>query len=171
MRVLFSAITAATLITTPVLAEDWTGFYLGGGVGWADVDGPGALDGDDVSFGVHAGYDYDFGDFVLGGEVEIDRADIDLGNGPAQVDNVSRLKLKAGYDFGPALGYAVLGGARVDTSVGNENGALYGLGVAVPINEQVSLSGELLRHDFNNFNGSGVDADATSVNIRASFRF
>jgi len=171
MRVLLSALTAATLMITPAWAADWTGFYLGAGIGSADVDGPGALDGDDVTYGVHAGYNYDFGDFVLGGEVEFDRADITLGAGAAQVENVSRLKFKAGYDFGPALGYVVLGGARVNTSLGNDTGSVYGLGIAAPINDQFVVSGEVLRHDFNNFNNTGQDADATSVNIRASFRF
>ena len=115
---------------TPVAVEgDWTGFYTGLQVGQTDIDSDsGALDGDDTSYGFHAGYDYDFGQFVLGGELDYDKTDIDLGGG-AEVDSVARAKLKAGYDFGNTLVYATAGAARADTSGGVETGPFAGLGV------------------------------------------
>ena len=73
------------------LGGDWTGFYGGLQLGQHDVDGTGAADGDDISYGLHAGYDYDFDRFVLGGDLDYDFTDIDLG-GAATVDNVLRLK-------------------------------------------------------------------------------
>ncbi|WP_425045331.1 outer membrane protein [Primorskyibacter sp. S87] len=170
MKLLTPALVASALLTTPAIAGDWTGAYGGIGIGQTDADGPGALDGDNTSYGVHLGYDYDFGDIVLGGEFEYDRTNISLGNGAAQLDNVARLKLKAGYDFGAVLGYAVLGGANADFSTGNESGYLYGLGLGVPVTDQWSFSGEILRHDFSNVNGAG-DAKADTLNLRASFRF
>ena len=170
MRLLIAAATAAVL-ATPGLAGEWTGAYVGLGVGSTDIDGPGAADGDDVTYGIHAGYDYDFGDWVVGGELEYDRTDINLGNGVAVADNIGRLKFKAGYDFGDILGYAVVGAARAQTSIGDDTGAVYGLGLAYAVNERFTISGELLRHDFNNFNGLGSDLTANSVNIRASYRF
>lgn len=57
---------------------DWTGFYAGGQLGYADIDGTGAADGSGGTYGVHGGYNYDFGQFVLGGEVDYDKLDIDL---------------------------------------------------------------------------------------------
>jgi len=171
MRILFSALAAVVLMGTPAVAGEWTGAYVGLGLGHADVGGPGVLDGDGFAYGIHAGYDYDFGDFVLGGEFEYDRTDVDLLGGVAAVDNIARLKLRLGYDFGEALGYVVIGGARADTSVGNDSGAVYGLGFAVPMGDQFTVGGEILRHDFNNFNNSGSDVDATTINVRASFRF
>jgi predicted porin len=119
---------------------------------------------------LHAGYDYDFGRFVLGGELDYDLTDIDLG-GAATVDNVLRLKVRGGYDLGRTLVYATAGLARVDTSLGTENGQFAGLGVAYQLTDQFVVGGEVLAHQFDDINGSGVDADATSINLRASFGF
>lgn len=157
-------------VAQPYQGGEWTGFYGGLQLGRLDVDGTGAADGDDLSYGVHAGYDYDFGRFVLGGEVDYDFADVDLG-GAATVDSVARLKLRAGYDLGRTLVYATAGMARVDTTIGADNGEFAGLGVAYQFNERIIVGGEVLTHSFDDIGGSGVDADATSISIRSSFRF
>ncbi|WP_299370025.1 outer membrane beta-barrel protein [uncultured Tateyamaria sp.] len=149
---------------------DWTGAYGGVQLGYGDVNGSGAADGDDVLGGVHLGYDYDFGTFVLGGEVDYDFADIDL-NGAASVDSVARLKLRAGYDFGRTLGYVSAGLAEVDTSIGSESGSYFGIGVTHRITDRYTLGAELLEHSFDDIGGSGVDADATTLTIRGSIRF
>ena len=156
----------------PVVATggDWTGGYAGVQLGYGDIDGTGTADGDDILGGVHLGYDYDFGTFVLGGEVDYDFADIDL-NGAASVDSVARLKLKAGYDFGRTLGYLTAGVAEVDTSLGSESGEFYGLGVAYQITERYTVGAELLEHSFDDINGTGVDAAAPTFTVRGSLRF
>lgn len=171
MRLFFSGLLVASLAAVPAFAEDWTGPYVGAGVGYSDVNGPGSADGDKTTFGIHAGYDYDFGDFVLGGELEYDRVGLTLPAGFGTVDNVARLKLKGGYDFGPALGYVVLGGARSYSDFGNDNGTLYGIGLAYKVTDQVSLSGEVLHHKFNDIGNTGSDFESNVFNIRASFRF
>lgn len=150
--------------------DDWTGGYAGIQLGYGDVNGTGAADGDGELYGVHLGYDYDFGTFVLGGEIDYDDANIDL-NGAADVDSVARLKLKAGYDFGPTLAYFTAGVAEVDTSLGSESGGFYGIGATYKIDERYTVGAELLEHDFNNVAGSGVDADATTLTVRGSVRF
>lgn len=152
------------------LGGDWGGFYGGVQLGNLDVDGTGAADGDDVTFGVHGGYNYDFGQFVLGGEIDYDFGDVDLG-GAATVDSVARLKLRAGYDLGRTLLYATAGAARVDTSLGGETGEFLGLGVAYQVTDSLIIGGEVLEHRFDDIAGSGVDADATSITLRGSFRF
>ena len=149
---------------------DWTGFYAGGQLGYADIDGTGAADGSGGTYGVHGGYNYDFGQFVLGGEVDYDKLDIDLG-GAATADSVARLKLKAGYDLGKTMIYATAGAARADTSLGSENGDFYGLGVAYKVNDQFTMGGEVLEHSFDDIAGSGVGADATTFTLRGSYNF
>ncbi|MBY5932344.1 porin family protein [Tateyamaria omphalii] len=149
---------------------DWTGGYAGLQLGYGDVDGSGAADGDDFLYGAHLGYRYDFGTFVLGGELDYDFADIDL-NGAAEVDSVARLKLQAGYDFGRTLGYLTAGVAEVDTSLGSESGEFYGIGVAYQINDRYTVGAELLDHNFDDINGTGVDADATTLTVRGSINF
>ncbi|GGH17775.1 Opacity protein [Cribrihabitans marinus] len=154
----------------PNLGGDWTGAYIGGQIGQLDVEPEGAPDGDDVAYGVHGGYNYDFGRFVLGGEVDYDATDLDLG-GAASVDSVLRGKLKAGYDFGQVLAYVTGGAARADTSLGDETGEFYGLGVSYQVTDQWIVGAELLEHQFDDIGGSGIDADARSASVRASFRF
>ena len=56
------------LSTTSVLANEWTGFYAGAGIGNLEVDTsvPGVKE-NDLSYGVHAGYRFDAGRWVFGG--------------------------------------------------------------------------------------------------------
>lgn len=166
----------ATPVFEPVpAATDWTGAYGGLNLGYGDVDTNVGASGDDMTYGFHAGYDYDFGNFVLGGEFEYDKADIDLalanGTVAANVDSVTRLKLRGGYDLGRTLVYATAGVAQVDTSLGDENGEFFGLGMAYKVTEQFTVGAEVLEHRFDEINGSAVDADATTFNLRGSFRF
>lgn len=150
---------------------NWTGGYAGLSFGNINVDTniPG-VDGDDTSVGVHLGYDYDFGQFVLGGELEYESTDIDL-SGAATVDSVTRLKLRGGYDLGRTLIYLTAGVAEVDTSIGSDRGPFGGIGVAYQVTDRFYVGGEVLGHRFENIGGTGVDADATSVSIRGGVRF
>lgn len=166
---LFAVCLAVGLVPHALSAGDWTGISLGGSLGWNDASGPGLLQGEDSSFGLHLGYDRDFGNYVLGGEIELEHSDLNLGT--VTVDSVSRIKLRAGYDFGDALGYVTLGGASADTSVGSESGTVFGLGLSYSVSEQFSIGGEILRQNFDALNGAGGDSDVDSVSVRASFRF
>ncbi|WP_293577411.1 outer membrane beta-barrel protein [Phaeobacter sp.] len=166
---------AAPIAPAPLATagSDWTGGYVGGQIGQLDANTSNGLSGDDIAYGVHLGYNYDFGQFVLGGELDYDATDTDLGGaaGGATVDSVARAKLKAGYDFGPVLAYVTGGVARADTSVGSDSGDFYGIGVAYRISDDWTVGGEVLEHDFDNLGGTGIGADATTVSLRASFNF
>jgi len=170
--IILAAATAGLMSATPALANgDWTGFYAGIGIGNLDVDTNTGLSNDDVSYGFHGGYRYDFGQWVTGGEIEYEIAEVSLAPG-VDVDSVARLKGILGYDLGQTLLYGTAGVAEVDVSnLGRETGGFYGVGVAYAVTPTAVLSLEVLDHDFNNINSSGVDADATSINLRASLRF
>lgn len=155
----------------PALAEDWTGPYAGFSFGYADADGPDGIGGNDTAFGPHIGYDYDFGNFVLGGELEYNRLNLDLGDSEGSLDSVSRLKLRGGYDFGPALGYVVVGTARAETSGDSDTAAVYGIGVAYPLSDRFVISGEALRQDFDVPSQSSGSLDTNVFNLRTTFRF
>jgi outer membrane immunogenic protein len=159
-------------VVAPVhsFGTNWTGAYGGVQLGYGDVNATGAADGDDVLYGIHVGYDHDFGTFVLGGEIDYDFTDIDLG-GAANVDSIARLKLRAGYDFGRTLGYVTAGVAEVDTSLGSESGGFYGIGVAYQVNDRYTVGAELLEHDFGDINGTGIGAEASTLTVRGSIRF
>jgi len=159
----------------PVAAgPDWSGFYAGGQLGFGDVDAGGGVEGDGLLGGVHAGYRYDFGGFVAGVEADYDAADIDLGGG-AGLDDVTRLKLQAGVAAGPALIYATGGAAWAGVDLGatseRDNGWFGGVGVAYPVGSNITVGGEILRHQFDDFAGTGSDISATTATARVSFRF
>lgn len=148
---------------------DWTGPY--GGLTYGNLDAQaGGFTDNDLTFGGFVGYDYDFGDFVVGGEYEYqDGGDVNLGG--VDVDNVQRLKLRGGYDFGRTLVYATAGAAQVDTSIGDATGAVGGVGIEYKVTDNFTVGGEALGHNFNDVGGTGVDAQAQTFNLRGAFRF
>ncbi len=171
-------------VIEPVLAPvivapgtDWTGPYVGVQLGYGDLDASGAAtdQGSGVIGGLTAGYDYDFGQFVLGAGVDYDWADIDLDSGAGQLDNVARVKLRGGFDAGNALIYATGGAAFADATIGgtgfSDNGWFAGGGVEVMVTESFSVGGEVLYHQFDNFDSTGIDIDATTIQLRGLFRF
>ncbi|MDE0589933.1 porin family protein [Halocynthiibacter sp. C4] len=159
--------------TSSALAQDWSGFYAGGGIGNLSIDTSlDGVDGNSTTLGVHAGYRFDLGEAVLGGEFEYDAADVELVPGAVTADSVMRLKVTAGYDLGSTLLYVAAGSAQVNVDgVGDEWGGFLGLGAAYEIAPQTVIGLEVLQHEFKDIAGSGIDADATSVGLRASWRF
>ena len=172
-------ITPAPVQPTPVpvsMGGDWTGFYAGGSLGYADVTGSTTL-GDDVNgvtYGAFAGYDYDLGNFVLGGEIEISGFDVTDESISLDVDSVTRLKVRAGYDAGAFLPYATAGYAMLSTSGAiddSDDGYFYGLGVDYKLRDNIRIGGEVLQHEFDDYAGSGIDVDATTISARMAFEF
>ena len=157
----------------PALGGDWGGFYAGGSLGYADVDeDAGGFVGDGTTFGVHAGYDYDFGTFVLGGELEL--SGFDVSSGGVDVDSVARAKLRAGYDAGAFLPYVTAGIAQLNTGGaldGSDTGSFYGLGLDYQFTDTIRVGGEVLQHTFDNFDNTGLNLDATTAGVRVAFQF
>lgn len=159
-------------------SADWTGFYAGAQLGYADIDSNGAgLDGDGAIGGIHAGYRYDFGQFVAGAEIDYDTANVDLepDDSDNSLDDVARLKLIGGAEFGRSLVYATAGAARASATVGgdelSDNGYFLGAGFDYAVSDRVTVGGEVLQHQFDDFDDSGVDLDATTVRAKVSLRF
>ena len=170
---------APIIIAQPVLAPmgQWTGFYAGAQLGYGDVstDGAATVGGDGALGGLHAGYRYDFGDFVFGGELDYDSADLELDAGAGSIDAITRLKLQAGYDLGSTLIYGTVGGASADANIGGvdrtDQGYLIGAGLAYDLGNNFTVGGEILYHQFDDFDSTGINVDVTTLTARVSYRF
>ncbi|MBM3604065.1 MAG: porin family protein [Alphaproteobacteria bacterium] len=165
-------------VVAPVTpASDWSGFYAG--LQYGQGSGDLSLTGGEVSedfdaYGIHAGYNRDFGRFVLGGDLDYNRLDID------NVDDkgdMLRLRARAGYDAGRFLPYVSLGAARVKADLGgdldlSETAVTYGIGADFKVTERFTLGAEYTRQDFSDVaDVDNLDLDSDMVQLRASFRF
>ncbi len=160
------------------MGNDWTGFYAGGQLGYGKLSSDQIADTDDPEgaiYGVHAGYNYDLGSIVLGGEVDFDLSNIEAEDPATEVDSVARLKAKLGYDAGQFMPYLTAGVARLQTAGaldGDTDGSFAGLGLSYLATDSLIVGGEVLQHQFEDVaDASGVDIDATTLSLRASFRF
>lgn len=142
----------------PVLAPiapagpDWTGFYLGVEGGFIDVDtNSPPIGGDGGIIGIIAGYDYDFGNAVLGVGLDYDWTDVTLlpgtpgavGAAPAtpalKLESVFRAKVRGGVKFGNGLAYLTGGYAVADTNLlGSEDGWYAGAGYDHLVTQSIS---------------------------------
>jgi len=154
------------------VTPDWTGFYAGGQLGWANIDSNvSGVDGDDFIGGIVAGYDFDLGNWVVGGGLDYDFADIDLG-GVADLESVWRAKLRGGYKIGNGLAYGTAGFAQADTdTLGSDDGYFLGVGYEHLVTNNFALGGEVLYHEFDNYGSTTTDLEATTVQLRGTFRF
>ncbi|WP_238366048.1 outer membrane protein [Mesobacterium pallidum] len=146
---------------------DWTGGYAGVQLGYGNYATDPGTDSDGFIYGAHAGYDYDFGQFILGGEVDIDAGDLQAAGG--DVDNIARAKLRAGYDLGRTMVYATGGAARVTGDFGDDTGWTAGLGMSYAVTDNFLVGAEALTTRFDDVGGS--DLNANTLGLRASFKF
>lgn len=169
------AATTAVFLASPLAAQsldDFTGFYAGSQLGYGDIDSDAdGVDGSDWTGGIILGYDYDFGNWVVGGGLDYDWADINVAP-DVNVENIWRVKARGGYNWNNNLFYATAGYAQADTdSLGSSDGWLAGIGYEYKVRSDLSLGAELLYHEFDDYNDTGVDVDATTLQFRAAYRF
>lgn len=150
---------------------DWTGFYGGVELGYGSLDSNLAGSDDGFIGGLIAGYDYDLGQWVIGAGIDYDFADINI-TPTTSLEELLRLKLRGGYKIGDGLLYATGGYAHADTDLlGNDDGYFIGAGYEHLISNNFSIGGEVLYHEFDNFNSTAADVEATTFQVRGAFRF
>lgn len=184
-KCLLAAFGAMAAMSSPAQAQDWSGLYIGGSIGtadretaWTDVDGdwesPGEIAADDdadaTSIGAHVGYNWQFGNWVVGAQGGVAFADLSettFEQGDVNVDNslsfIADLRANAGYSFGAFLPYLTVGAAysnlehswlEIDDTddswqdFGNEVALVYGAGVEYAFAPNWSAGLEYLVYDF-----------------------
>lgn len=168
-------IIAASLVIAPAatFAQDWTGPYAGFQFGGSDIDVDGApLDGDGPSYGIFAGYNVQDGALVYGGEIDYDVTEYDIGDGAVEVDSTTRLKGRIGTELGGGLAYGTAGIVwATSPELGDDNGYLLGVGYELPVTTNMNIGAEILQHEFEDYNDSGLDVGVTTFKARVSFSF
>ena len=159
----------------PMMSADWTGFYAGAQLGYGQLQSD-AIDEEpqDLLYGVHAGYLYDLGNIVLGAELDYDMTSIGFAAPAVDLDSVARFKLRAGYDAGVFQPYLTAGVAQATVSGdldGTSDGQFAGLGLDYQLSDSFRVGGEVLAHQFDDLVDSGVDVEATTLTLRASYNF
>ena len=172
--------TVVPMAPAPMVDLGWTGFYVGGQAGTGDFETNLDLDGSGGSFGVHAGYLYDLGSVVVGAELDYDSTSFEFDDvDGAEITDVSRLKGIVGYDAGAFLPYLTLGVASAGADLAaagleddlSDSGTFYGVGVKYAITDSISVGGEYLAHEFEDYEDSGIDVDADTLTLRVSYSF
>jgi len=162
-----------TLEPPPIVsATNWTGPSVGIQLGYGDISTTGG-DGDDVLYGLRAYYDYDFGTYIVGGGIQYDAADIDIG-GAATLDSITRVGVRAGIDLTNNWIYGTAGWALTDTSdpaIGDSDGWFAGVGYEVFVADNITIGAEILYHEFDDFDLAGFEAEATTASVSVNYRF
>ncbi|MCU0825855.1 MAG: porin family protein [Tabrizicola sp.] len=182
----FSALAVTALIALlPVAAQaqDWTGPYVGVtlGHGTGDVTNPltSTFDLGGEAYGLYAGYLYQNGSLVYGGELAYQSAAVDLDALPGQgFDQLVDLKGRLGYAAGPVLFYGVLGYSSnryaIPEGTSRGDGPAFGLGLDYQLSERVMLGAEYMSRSMKNGLSGGVnpvESDISTLSVRMALRF
>lgn len=174
-------------------AFDWSGPYVGLGYGRSSGDfdlGPLATPPlpatprsltDGTALSLHAGYVFQRGALVYGGELALSRVSGTTLPGAAdeEIDQIIDLKARAGYAADRVLVYGVLGYARIDwASPGpdafSESGPVFGLGLDYAVSDRLTIGLEYLaRRTSGSFDTPARDFDlnADTLSLRMGLRF
>lgn len=188
----------ASPVYSPTPASGWSGFYAGvnAGYGWGTLSrqpvGGGAQTQNNTSggqFGAQAGYNMDMGGFVLGGEADLQWANIGhtedlpgVGSFKAGIDFYGTLRGRAGMSFGQVMPFVTAGIAagRGSASLTNPGGVTtsqsathmgwtVGAGLEAQATENISIKAEYLYVDLGTQSYNGLPAGVG--NIDATQRF
>ena len=152
----------------PVVAPvtDWTGPYVGLGLGYINANGP--QTGDSGQGSLFAGYNYDFGNFILGGEVGVNQADANWG-GTNKLQTSYDAKVKGGVGFGRTMVYGTVGAQWADHVHGT--GTLVGIGADYKLTDSILVGGEADYTHYGNADNAGNSLNNTTLMARVAFKF
>lgn len=113
---------AATMISTPALAQDWSGLYGGAALSYDSIElndqsyGDGPVDLNGAGVGLFVGYNLQAGNFVYGAELAFAKHSGEGSDGdylePATALSSTALRGRVGFVTGNMLPYLALGAYR-----------------------------------------------------------
>ncbi len=164
---------------------DWTGLYMGPMLGyiWGNIDPDtgAAVDVDGILLGGFAGYNFQAGSLVFGGEADLAITSLDGSEGgtDGDADWTGSIRGRLGYawDRHMIYGTAGLGFLSADVDLGgasDENthvGLVVGAGIESMVNRSFSARGEYLYSGYGEKDYGAFEADANSHAIRAGLGY
>jgi outer membrane immunogenic protein len=176
-------------VSAPAAAHDWSGPYIGLSYATTSAD-IGFNPGNDFDFenghatALHAGYLFQRGSLVYGGELAYGRVGgtfIPGFGGDDEIDYVLDLKARAGVTTNRTLFYGVLGYSKsryVEPPLFefDLDGLAYGVGVEVAASDRLIVGLEYLKRDLSGDATSGIvtidsDANLDTLGLRVGFSF
>jgi predicted porin len=154
----------------PVASTDWSGLYVGAHYGTGDFSLEGGQAGapppEDASYyGLHVGYLYDLGSFVLGAEAAYSVGTLDESD---EEFSIVDLTARAGYDAGSLMPY-IFGGISQYTEDGETyDGTVFGAGAAFALTESILLGGEFAQRSYED---GPTEWTGDFLSLRASYKF
>lgn len=180
---LASGAVAAASVGTGADAQSMPdGFYAGLSLGdyvGANNDEGYSWDGS-TRGGVFVGYDQDFGNFFLGGEVALTLGGAlsvySISGDPYIGENLVDLKIRIGKEFGNTKFYGFAGystmDAQEDTDEFTVSGKNGGIGMSLAINSNIDVGLEYIRRELDNSAAYYTATDNLStVALRVGFQF
>lgn len=165
--------------------SDWLGFY--GGLSYATVSGEinasstvnvGVTLEDSSAPGLFAGYNWQQGNFVYGGELNYTNVETNYTGFPTAVqDPVVELRARVGYALTEdLLAYGFFGVSRSGITEGSnqvdQNGTAYGIGADFMVTDDIFSGFEVSRRDVSGtFISSTLSTDIDIVALRVGYRF
>ena len=153
---------------------EWTGFYVGVGIGNFEFDEDGLSD-DTRSTMLYGGYLHDFGRVVAGGELYFANMEDYDGAFAGSEDSEVGLRARLGYDLGRVLPYATVGMTRFDSTAYTESDTYfgYGLGAEVQVTDRFRLGAEYYLGANDEFvpPDGPTDVETERLSLRATFNF
>jgi outer membrane immunogenic protein len=161
----------------PPVMYDWSGFYIGGLLGYGDgsygnggiFPGDGEGDWNGSLYGIALGYNFQNGNMIYGAELTYSSADMDGSEDCANpafqcigtLDSIATLRGRVGYVVAPStMVFGTFGFARADVNFSTDNGAgpvgenrnlngyVIGAGAEHALSDSLSLRGSVLYYDF-----------------------
>jgi outer membrane immunogenic protein len=195
----FAAAAMAAVSTSALAADvsydhsaavyDWTGFYLGINGGYVRTRASGLDNFTGGMLGAHAGYNFQYGHWVFGGEIDVARTwnENSYAGGLIEVGTDWQYSLRArmGYAFDRTLLYGTAGlavtNAYIDIPVipisinDRMVGWTVGAGVEHAFTDRWSARLEYRYSDYGEFEvlgiGTGIDVTEHTVRVGVSFKF
>ncbi len=170
-------------------AYNWTGLYIGahGGFGWGsfDSDTDGEFDGDGAIAGGQIGYNWQYGQWLVGLEGDASWTDMSSDEAfvDAQLNWLSTIRGRVGWTFDRVLFYGTGGVAFGDVDYSNgfdddsqtQVGWAAGAGIEFAVTENFSLRAEYLHVDLGDEDfgstPSNVSFDADIARGGVNYRF